>query len=228
MEGAIRKIDVVVIVAIVLVLAALGVYSAGQLQERARRLQCQGNLQKIGAALQLYAKDNNGFLPDCSRANPQLTGAAWPWDMHTNLSESLMAKGLAREMFYCPANPQMDDDRHWNFWKQVPGPVRVVGYGFLFEGVRQVPPALWCASLSGKEGMSPAETELGFDATACVNNDYTAITGIFVDRSNHMRGKKPLGGNVLFLDSHVAWRNFSDMEVRFNTIGPGGPVLWSF
>jgi len=227
-EGAIRRIDVAVIIAVILVLVAAGIFSTSRLQERALRLQCGGNLKQIGLALQLYARDYKGLLPDCSRENPQLTGPGWPWDINTNLTDILMAKGVTRPMFYCPANPKMNDDRHWDFWKQVPGAVRVTSYGMLFKGVQQVPPKLWHADLSGVNGTAPAEDELGFDATACVNDDYTAITGIWVDRSNHIRKKNPLGGNILFLDGHVQWRDFSDMDVRFNTIGPGGPVLWSY
>ncbi len=228
MEGALRRIDVAAIIAVVFVLIVLGIFSAGHLKERALRARCAGNLKQIGLSLQLYSQDYTGLLPDCSRANPQLAGATWPLDLNTNLSSLLMAKGVTRPMFYCPANPQMNDDRHWNFWKQVPGPIRVMGYGMLFKGVQQVPPTLWRADFAGKNGASPAEMELGFDATASLNDDYTAITGIFVDRSNHMRKQDPLGGNMLFLDGHTQWRDFSDMEVRFRTIGPGGPISWNF
>ena len=226
-EGAIRRTDVAVIIAAILVLTALAIFSAGRWHERVMRARCGLNLKQIGLALQIYSKDNKGLLPDVSPENPQLAGPTWPWDMNTNLTDLLMTKGATRAMFYCPANPKMNDDRHWNFWKQVDGPVRVTGYGMLFKGTRQVPPRFWCADLSGG-GKSPSDTELGFDSTACVNNDYTAIAGLLVDPSNHVRGKKPLGGNILFLEGHVQWRDFSNMKVRFNTVGPAGPVLWSF
>jgi prepilin-type processing-associated H-X9-DG protein len=227
-EGAIRRIDVAVSIAGILVLVALAVLYAGRWRERVLRARCGANLKQIGLALQMYSRDYKGLLPDVSQDNPQLAGPTWPWDMNTNLTDILIAKGATRAMFYCPANPKMNDDRHWNFWKQVDGPVRVTGYGMLFQGIRQVPPRLWCADLSAKNGKSAADTELGFDTTACVNNDYSAITGLLVDPSNHVRGKKPLGGNILFLDGHVRWRDFSEMKVRFNTIGPAGPVLWSY
>lgn len=228
MAGAIRGMDVAAIISVLFVLVVMAIYAASHLQERALRAQCRGNLRQLGLALQLYAKDSKGLLPDCSPSNPELAGPTWPWDMSTNLSNLLMAKSVIRPMFYCPANPQMNDDRHWNFWRQVPGQVRVMGYGFTFKGTRQIPQNLWRTDLSGN-GASPANAELGFDATASVNNDFTAITGIWVDRSNHVRkDKTPCGGNVLFVDGHVEWRDFSVMEPRFNTIGPAGPVSWCF
>jgi hypothetical protein len=227
-EGSIRGIDVAAIIAVILVLIVVGIFSVSRLREQALRARCAGNLKQMGLALQVYARDSKGLLPDCSHANPQLSGPGWPWDMSTNLTDLLMANGATRTTFYCPANPEMNDDSHWNFWQQVPGQVRVTGYGMLFKGIQQVPPKLWCTDLSGKNGMSPSESELGFDSTACVNNDYTTIIGIFVDRSNHMRGKKPIGGDILFEDGHVQWRDFGDMKARFNTVGPSGPVLWRY
>jgi hypothetical protein len=226
--GAIRPLDVAAIVCVVSVLAFLAVFGAGHFKERALRTRCRANLLQIGTALQLYAKDNHDLLPDCSRANPRFAGPQWPWDMHTNLANVLETKGAARQNFYCPANPAVNDDRHWNFWKSDPGPVRVIGYGLLLKGIRQVPSSFWRTSLSATNQIPPAQAELAFDATACVDDDYLNIHGTWVDRSNHVRGKRPLGGNILFEDQHVDWRDFSEMQIRFNTIGPGGTVQWSF
>jgi prepilin-type processing-associated H-X9-DG protein len=33
--------------------------------------------------------------------------------------------------------------------------------------------------------------------------------------ANHRRGGRPLGGNVLFVDGHVSWRPFAEMEERY-------------
>ena len=105
---------------------------------------------------------------------------------------------------------------------------RVIGYGMLFRGTRTVPPSSWVSRLTDKKSNTPSQTELGFDSTACINDDYTRIQGLWVDRSNHMRKQQPLGGNVLFQDEHVEWRDFSSMQVRFHTPGPGGVIDWSY
>jgi len=227
-EGAIRLLDVAAIVCVLGVLAFLFLFGAVRSKEHALRTRCQGNLRQIANALALYSKDNKDLLPDCTPANRRFTGSLWPWDMNTNLVSDLESKGVGRQMFYCPANPAMNDDRHWDFWRQTHGSVSLIGYGMLFKGIGQVPRNLWRASLAGDGQAPPAETELSFDATACVDDDYQKIQGIWVDRSNHMHDKTPLGGNVLFEDQHVEWRDFKDMEVRFSTIGPGGQVRWSF
>ncbi len=33
-------------------------------------------------------------------------------------------------------------------------------------------------------------------------------------RTAHMRGEKPAGGNILFLDGHVSWRNWEEMKFQ--------------
>ena len=51
------------------------------------------------------------------------------------------------------------------------------------------------------------------------NGGKVGITGSG-DRSTHLdRGKsgKPKGGNVLFVDGHVDWRKFDEMEVRWTS-----------
>jgi len=228
LAGAIRPLDVAAIICVLGVLAFLGVISLGRFHERALRARCEANLMKIGNSLELYAADNHGDLPDCSGSDPRYGRAGWPWNMETNLINELTAKGLARENFYCPANPAMNDDRHWNFCRVVGGSSRIIGYGMLFQGTSVVPPGSWVSKLPGKNPASPSQAELGFDATACLGDDYTRIQGLWIDRSNHLRKLQPLGGNVLCQDEHVEWRNFSRMQVRFHTFGPSGVIDWSY
>ena len=227
LAGAIRPLDVAAIVCVLGVLAFLGLVATSHFKAQALRLRCQENLLKISQSLELYAGDNHGQLPDFSGADPRYDRGGWPWNLDTNLVTELVAKGLTRDRFYCPANPAMNDDRHWNFCR-VGGPTRVVGYGMLFKGISAAPPNSWVTKLESKNPAAPSQTELGFDSTACIGDDYTRIQGLWTDRSNHMKDRQPLGGNVLCQDQHVEWRDFSQMQVRFHTFGPGGVIDWSY
>jgi hypothetical protein len=223
-RGAFRPLDVAAIICVLGVLGVLGFVGMGRFREGSARSLCKKNLLQLGNALQLYARENNDRLPDCTPANPRYAGPVWPWDLNSNLAKDLETKGALRDHFYCPANPEMNDDKHWAF-SGSEAPIRVVGYGMLFPGIRQVSSRLWRRDLkSGK----PAEAELMFDATASTGEDYTLIQGGLTDRSNHLRGKRPLGGNILFVDQHVDWRDFEKMEVRITTRGVGGPIDWRF
>jgi len=224
LSGAMRPLDVAAIVCVVSVLAFLGVFGSGRFREGAAKARCRSNLLQLGTALQLYAKDNHDLLPDCSPANPRFAGPQWPWDTHTNLVNELEKRGMTRDNFYCPANPGMNDERHWNFWKTDANPTRVIGYGMLLKGYGQVPPNLRRASLN----RTNSQAELAFDVMACTDDDYLGIKDAWNDRSSHVRGKRVLGGNILFDDQHVAWRDFSQMQIHFTTYCPNGIVQWSF
>jgi type II secretory pathway pseudopilin PulG len=209
-------------VAVILLLAAMAVRSV---REKALRTQCRNNLMVIGVALKNYSLANDGSLPDCSPDNPQFSGGAWPWDINTNLVDELNRQGASRNNLYCPANPAMNSLEHWEFWRFTQTSLRIISYGMLFNGQGQEPPELWRKNLMGDGLMPPSQTELGFDATVSMNGDFIHIRGIWTDRSNHVRGSRPQGGNILFEDQHVDWRNFKQMHPRFST-HPSG--LWYF
>jgi hypothetical protein len=224
LAGAIRPLDVAAILCVISVFGFVTVIAAGRFKEGAARTHCRANLLQIGTALQLYAKDNHDLLPDCSPSNPHFAGPQWPWDTHTNVVNELAKRNVARENLYCPANPGMNDDRHWNFWKTDANPARVIGYGMLLKGYGQVPPNLRRTRLNATN----SQAELAVDVTASSDDDYLTIHDAWTDRSSHVRGKRPLGGNILFDDQHVAWRDFSEMQMRFSTYCPNGIVQWSF
>lgn len=43
--------------------------------------------------------------------------------------------------------------------------------------------------------------------------------------TSHLNGRFPAGGNVLFADSHVSWRNFREMRMRYQA-GGSRPAFW--
>jgi hypothetical protein len=215
----------VVVIATVAVLLLLALGGLRALNERSLRLRCQVNLREVGAALQTYCAAHDASLPDCSDANPQFSGSFWPWDMNTNLFNEIVRCGATSNSLYCPANPAMNDLSHREFWRFAHNPLQVISYGMLFNGIGQESPEYWRKNLLGDGVRPPAQTELGFDATVSMNNDYIHIRGLNVDRSNHVRGKKPLGGNVLLEDGHVEWRDFKQMQLRIQT---WPPASWYF
>jgi prepilin-type processing-associated H-X9-DG protein len=98
----------------------------------------------------------------------------------------------------------------------------------VYPGERQ---KRWVESTAGKYAGS---TELLTDATLSIENDRDAansnfaevgssIIGIF-DRTNHLKNNRPTGSNVLYLDGHVAWRPFKEMESRLPEDWP--PYHW--
>jgi type II secretory pathway pseudopilin PulG len=217
------KVELLVVMGSLTLLIVLLVLGVTFGKENRRRAQCRANLRQVGVALQLYANDNGQLLPDCTERNPAFCGSVWPWDMHTNLVTELENRGAKRDFLYCPSNAGMNDDRHWNFPRYSGGQTRVVGYVFLFSGCRDVPPNLARLKLNGDGGRKPAETELTMDATVNQSGDYTHIKGLSMDRSSHVSGENPAGGNILFEDGHAGWRPFKEMRHRIVA-----QVVWDF
>lgn len=63
LRRAFTLIELTVVIAIIAILAAILFPVFAQAREAARKSSCQSNLQQIGLALQLYARDYNGKLP---------------------------------------------------------------------------------------------------------------------------------------------------------------------
>jgi len=60
---AFTLIELMVVLAIIAILAALMLPVLGRAKEQARATSCLGNLHQIGIALQIYVQDNNNKLP---------------------------------------------------------------------------------------------------------------------------------------------------------------------
>jgi type II secretory pathway pseudopilin PulG len=215
--------DLIVVIAVLAVLIVVALFGLRSHGERAVRLQCQRNLQQVGSAMIAYTLAHDGLLPDSSPGNPLYGGGAWPWDINTNLFNELVRQGASTNSLYCPANPAMNDDVHRNFWRYAHNSMQVISYGMLFNGQSLVPSQYWRVNLLGSGG-APEQTELGFDATISMDGDFMHIRGFNTDRSNHVHGSDPVGGNILFEDGHVNWHDFKQMRDRFHTAG----AVWYF
>jgi prepilin-type processing-associated H-X9-DG protein len=215
--------DLIVVVAVVAVLGVVTFFGLRSYRERAVRSQCQQNLRQVGAAMIAFSLAHDGLLPDCTSGNQLYGGGNWPWDMNTNVFNELVRLGITANTLYCPANPTMNNDLHRNFWLYAHNSLMVISYGMLFNGQAMVPQDYWRPNLLGS-GASPEQAELGFDATISMDGDFMNIRGFNTDRSNHVQGSQPTGGNILFEDGHVEWRDFKKMRDRFHT----GAVTWYF
>jgi prepilin-type N-terminal cleavage/methylation domain-containing protein len=229
-NAAFTLVELLVVIAVIGILLALLLPVLSGSKERAKRLQCRNNLHQVGLALHMYAGENRDLLPDCTTNNPAFHGSVWPWDLHTNVTNELEARGAPRKVMYCPSNPTMDDDKHWDFWKYRPAtqpPIRLVGYVFLMNGSVRLPERLWRKNILGDGTNSPSQTELVIDAVASTGGDYGLIAGTLKDRTSHLDKGKPIGGNIAFEDGHSEWRAFRKMQHQFTT-SPTGKVTWDF
>ncbi len=122
---------------------------------------------------------------------------------------------------------------------------RILGYFWFIDVVapRKNPPMStgspkeWVRSTI-KTHAAPALVELIADVTASTGadrtqSDFTKATGgcwsrwQVYDRTSHLKNTTaPWGGNILFVDGHVQWRKFDEMEHRWFWQNNGNPSFW--
>jgi prepilin-type N-terminal cleavage/methylation domain-containing protein len=233
-KKAFTLIELLVVIAIIAILAAILLPVLQKAIERGNRVSCVNNLHEQGVAFTIYCGDNNNKYPDLRYApfttTPGTAVGTWPWDISTNFTDSMIADGCTRNVFYCPSYAAWNIDRTWNFWNYPGnGPFRILGYAYLIPGAGQL------ASQQGKSEvpywktnnviatgqLPPADREVVIDEvvrdqtthsyTSISVGEFATITPPIIQRTSHLEGNGAAGGNILFGDAHAAWRSWFTM-----------------
>ena len=205
--AAFTLVEMLVVVGIIAVLVAALLPTLGRVRDQARRVRCASNLRQTGAALFNYATRNNGRLPVFHGASN------WLWDLPHATRDAIVASGATRDVLYCPASTNYEDfvDYYWNYNPSF----AVMGYFWLTRRVGGTTPPLIDGRYVERVGEArAAERETVTDAIISEGGSFVQIAGNEGGETNHLRDGRPLGGNILFLDGHVAWRDFSEVRLR--------------
>jgi prepilin-type N-terminal cleavage/methylation domain-containing protein/prepilin-type processing-associated H-X9-DG protein len=229
---AFTLVELLVVIGIVALLIAIAMPALVAVRNRAKNLICMNNLRELGLAITSYAHTDNA-LPATAMSSAAV--GWWPWDVQNDIVDDIVNEGMTRDQFYCPFNADiLNRDNVWSFTPQA----HVVGYWvFLNRPCKSLrwpfiqPPKYLKRRLTDND-QNPEDGELACDAVLSNNpstdasyNNFTVVTQVAgAAPTNHLdNALTPLGGNVLYLDGHVAWRPFSDMQVR---TGQFAPCFW--
>jgi prepilin-type N-terminal cleavage/methylation domain-containing protein len=234
-------IELLVVIAVIAVLMAILLPALQRAKEQAKKVICSNNLKQIATSLHMYGNDNDAKLP-LNGAGNWLWDVAYSTtdyiiatggEKHTfycPADPTKTADMMNLWQFSQNASPEAKPG-------DIPEPqsnraqqFRVTGYFWMMdtENGRSyqpegVPEKKWVTTLNCKK---PTETELVLDATLSTGSNPEAASFVEVpggtwsrwqiyDRTNHLRGgDRPAGANIIFIDGHLDWRQFDEMEVR--------------
>ena len=228
--GGFTLVELLVVIGIIGLLVSILLPTLNNAREQARKTQCAAGLHNLGVAMQIYANENRRKLP-MHLGN----GNNWLWDLPFATRDAIMKAGAERNSFYCPSGDLQNNDALWE-WPDRTSGWTVSGYFWMMArmtgplaGNGQIImnyPAPQYSELFRQmrtriDHPRSTELELVTDSTLSLGGPparrFTGVPGGWRDhRSNHLkRSNQGDGGNILFLDGHVAWRDISSMKIRF-------------
>jgi prepilin-type N-terminal cleavage/methylation domain-containing protein/prepilin-type processing-associated H-X9-DG protein len=117
--GAFTLIELLVVIVIIAILMAMLLPSLGRAREAAKGSACLGNLRQWGLATQLFALDNEGFLPKDGAPNGWSIHEGWYIDLPRTLGLPTYHEMVwrtnaqidpGRSIWICPNNPRRSND----------------------------------------------------------------------------------------------------------------------
>src|SRR5256885_12501010 len=229
---AFTLVELLVVIGIIALLVAILMPSLNKARYQAKNVACEARLRNVGQAVLMYANENRGKIP-------QHPGrGSWLWDVPFGTRDALVKKGGARQTLYCPFFPEQDADNLWDYsTAALPGgQFGVIGYVWLGKRPHTGYPSLTNGARAYVETLRPPKPPTGTAAALAalfpkISSDTEIMTDPVFQQAGqpgwaakggwpdihvtpHIRHNQPQGGNILFLDWHVAFRPFKEMKRR--------------
>jgi len=217
---AFTLVELLVVVAIIAILAAMLLPALQGAKEQAKRAQCASNLHQIGLGIHLYVDNNDGFLPYdgrpggvgvfCYGGKPQ---CFQPGCYNTAGRLLNPYVGNDDQVWHCPA----DRGHPFENWPFNQSYFLGAGNSYVYNEHNNFNPygGDWARGQTGYSGPPAGDgirlAEFGQPAEAFLSCDYASMAYPLIYHGYSLEGfgwhskAPPLKVNILFMDGHVAF-----------------------
>ncbi len=243
-------IELLIVVAILGILAALLLPALGKAREKSRAIRCSSNLKQIGIGIQLYTENSDGYFPIMMKYQSYYT--TWPlflgyryYDINGNaLSGFPIAGNLPEKLFHCPSTESEGGSRHlftYGIVKYGDSGVMqnaaseqefVASFGDVWRRL-SADSKFYLFTRAKRPSVSPLITDSGYSAASAdsLRKGAAAVKLDTPESNAAMKLWHNNYGNLLFFDGHVESRsreNLARLPLPITcTIDPNGRLFQS-
>lgn len=201
-------IELLVVIAIISLLVSILLPSLNKAKELAKRSVCASNFKNIGTAMVTYAEDNNAKYPsgradhwpngDFSLGTGPPDETAYPSPGPRLLEPDYIS---VPSVFFCPSGHRTAETD----WP-------ITGTVLYYAGC-----CYWANYIVGDLTDEVVATSLLSAPDTVTASD--TMSQSYPSWSSHLDNGKFIGGNVLYNDTHVEWKNEGQTEQRRDLVG---------